>query len=73
MANTPQIDPLAWALGVLGTITLGWVGTTYRKQEATAQRVNDHAVEIAVLKEGQSHIKDSLNRLEDHFGTKPKE
>lgn len=66
MANTPTPDPLAWVVGLLGTISLAWVGATSRK-------VNKHEVEIAVLREGQNNIKESLNRLEDYFGTKPKE
>lgn len=60
-------DPLvAWLAGLLGTISLGWVA-------ATSKKVNRHEVEIAVLREGQLHVKESLNRLETHFGTKPKE
>ena len=67
MANTtPPFDPLAWIVGLVGTISLAWVGSTSRK-------VNKHEVEIAVLKEGQTHIVKSLDRLEEHLGTKPKE
>jgi hypothetical protein len=61
-----KFDPFAWLLGGLGTITLAWVG-------ATTKKVNRHETEIAVLKEGQRSIENSLDRLESHFGTKPKE
>lgn len=64
--NLPPIDPMGWMLGILSTITLGWVGTTSKK-------VSRHEVEIAVLKNGQANIERSLERLEDHFGTKPQE
>lgn len=50
----------------MGTITLAWVGTT-------SKTVNTHAVKIAVLEKGQANIEKSLDRLEEHFGTKPKE
>lgn len=66
MENGTQVDPMAWLLGILGTITLGWIGSTGRK-------VQRHEVAIAVLKVGQENITKSLDRLEDHFGTKPQE
>ena len=56
----------AWMLGILGTITLGWVGTTSKK---TAE----HAVKIAVLETDVKYIKAGMERIEDHFGTRPKE
>jgi len=61
-----RMDPTAWLVGLLGTITLGWVGATSRKTQS-------HAVKIAVLETNVEHIKGSLERLEDHFGTRPKE
>jgi len=64
--NTPSIDPMSWLLGIFGTLMTGWIGFTSKK-------VGDHSIEIAVLKEGQEHIQRSLDRLEDHFGTKPQE
>lgn len=64
--DTKNFDPFGWLLGGLGTIVLAWVGTTTKK-------VNRHETEIAVLREGVTTVKESLNRLESHFGTKPKE
>lgn len=64
--DTKNFDPFGWLLGGLGTITLAWIGTTTKK-------VNRHETEIAVLREGITNVKDSLTRLESHFGTRPKE
>jgi hypothetical protein len=66
MMDTKNFDPFGWLLGGLGTIALAWIGTTTKK-------VNKHETEIAVLKEGVGIMKESLNRLEVHFGTRPKE
>lgn len=64
--ETPHVEPMSWVLGIVGTITTGWIALTSRT-------VVKHEVEIAVLKEGQKGIKEALNRLETHFGTNPKE
>lgn len=64
--NAPFSDPMAWLLGLLGTVTLGWVGTTSKK-------VSDHSIKIAVLETNYTNIKESLDRIEDHIGSRPKE
>lgn len=59
-----EYDPLAWLAGALGTIGLSWVALTSKTQ-------NTHGLKIATLEAKFDGIKDSLERLEDHFGTKP--
>jgi len=59
-------EATAWLLGLLGTATLGWVGTTSKKTQ-------EHAVKIAVLETDVKYIKEGMERIEDHFGTRPKE
>lgn len=56
----------AWMLGLLGTITLGWVGSTSKKTQ-------ENCVKIAVLETDVKYIKAGMERIEDHFGTRPKE
>lgn len=59
-----EFDPMGWILGGIGTITLAWISLTSKTQ-------NTHGIKIAVLETKVDDIKDSLERLEDHFGTKP--
>ena len=66
MSNNGQLDPFTWLLGVLGTITLGWVGSTSLKTER-------HAVKIATLETHMEYTREALDRIEEHLGTKPKE
>lgn len=67
MADSP-VTPTLWSalLGILATATLGWVGSTSKK-------TGEHAVKIAVLETDVKYIKAGMERIEDHFGTRPKE
>lgn len=56
----------SWAMGVLGTLTLGWIGMTNRK-------VQRHEVEIAVLITNYAHIKEGIEEIKEHLGVPRKE
>lgn len=66
MANTPSFDPLAWALGALGTISLGWVGFTSRQTQK-------NATDIAVLQANYANIKEGIDEIKEHLGVPRKE
>ena len=57
MDRAPGIEPMAWLLGVLGTLTTGWVALTSKK-------VGEHEIKITVLEVNYMHIKNSLERIE---------
>lgn len=70
MSQTPTWGPFEWLLGLLGTITLGWVG-------ATSKKVNEHETKIAVLcteievfKSGQREMLGALGRIEERLDSK---
>ena len=67
MADSP-VAPTLWSafLGMVATATLGWIGTTSKK-------TGEHSVKIAVLENDVKYIKEGMERIEDHFGTRPKE
>jgi len=60
-----HVEPMSWMLGILGTITTGWVALT-------SKTVSQHETKIAVLEQThreiasrQDEIKTSLSRIED--------
>lgn len=56
----------AWLLGLLGTITLGWVG-------ATSKKTQENCVKIAVLETNYTHIKEGIDEIKEHLGVQRKE
>lgn len=56
----------AWLLGLLGTITLGWVG-------ATSKKTQDHSTRITVLETNYVHIKEGIDEIKEHLGVSRKE
>jgi hypothetical protein len=61
-----RMDPLAWLVGLLGTVTLGWVGAMSRK-------TSEHSVKIAKLETHYDHIKEGIDEIKDHLGVPRKE
>jgi len=66
MPNTVQFDPLGWALGLLGTLSLGWVGLTSRQTQK-------NTTDIAVLQANYTHIKEGIDEIKEHLGVPRKE
>lgn len=67
-AENSPLTPTLWSalLGILTTASLGWIG-------GTSKKVSEHSVKIAVLETDVKYIKEGMERIEDHFGTRPKE
>jgi hypothetical protein len=63
--DKPSIDPLAWVLGIAGTIFTGWTVATTKTQ-------SDHAQRITAVETGQKFIIESLERIEDRLETRRK-
>ncbi len=63
---TQTESAVAWLLGLLGTVTLGWVGTTSKKTQ-------ENCVKIAVLETNYAHIKEGIDEIKEHLGVPRKE
>jgi len=63
MDRMPSIDPLAWVLGIAGTVFAGWMALTSKGQ-------TEHAERITALETGQQFIRESLDRIEDKLDTR---